>query len=166
MSSSSLPQWHSFTKFSHGRYTSCRHNCVFFSFNNIPRMGIFFSSILVGLIFYMAVLSPHDPLLLSSLESHGLFQLDTNTTQHLSSNKSTPTNHASSSPTSNEAPSSSPTSNKAPSSLSNSDDLSLEQIRDIVAPTRGFFTRDYSLYLGWNNVSIHRNPFRAELMIS
>ena len=34
-----------------------------------------------------------------------------------------------------------------------SDTLSLEQIRDIVAPTRGFFSRDYSLGLGWNNVS-------------
>ncbi|KAI9439096.1 hypothetical protein H4582DRAFT_2142398 [Lactarius indigo] len=33
-----------------------------------------------------------------------------------------------------------------------SDVLSLEQIRDIVAPTRGFFARDYSLGLGWNNV--------------
>jgi hypothetical protein len=34
-----------------------------------------------------------------------------------------------------------------------SDVLTLEQIRDIVAPTRGFFSRDYSLGLGWNNVS-------------
>ncbi|KAH9173199.1 hypothetical protein EDB89DRAFT_2068949 [Lactarius sanguifluus] len=33
-----------------------------------------------------------------------------------------------------------------------SDVLTLEQIRDIVAPTRGFFSRDYSLNLGWNNV--------------
>ena len=31
--------------------------------------------------------------------------------------------------------------------------LTVEQIRDIVASTRGFFTRDYSLGLGWNNVS-------------
>jgi hypothetical protein len=35
------------------------------------------------------------------------------------------------------------------------DFLTVEQIRDIVAPTRGFFTRDYSLGLGWNNVSAH-----------
>ena len=34
-----------------------------------------------------------------------------------------------------------------------SDVLTLEQIRDIVAPTRGFFSRDFSLGLGWNNVS-------------
>ena len=35
-----------------------------------------------------------------------------------------------------------------------SDVLTLQQIRDIVAPTRGFFSRDYSLYLGWDNVSV------------
>ncbi len=36
------------------------------------------------------------------------------------------------------------------------DVLTLEQIRDIVASTRGFFSRDYSLGLGWNNVlSMH-----------
>jgi hypothetical protein len=40
-----------------------------------------------------------------------------------------------------------------PSSSPVSDVLTLEQIRDIVAPTRGIFSRDYSLYLGWNNVS-------------
>jgi hypothetical protein len=151
--SPSLPQWNSFTKSSHGRI-SCRHNGFFHSFNSILGLGIFFGSFfLVVLIFYMAFLSPHDPLLLSSSESYELFQLGTSSTQHPSSNKSTPTNHALSSPTSEEAPS------------SLSDVLSLEQIRDIVAPTRGFFTRDYSLNLGWNNVSIRGNPIRAELMI-
>ena len=40
-----------------------------------------------------------------------------------------------------------------PSQTSLPDVLTLEQIRDIVAPTRGFFSRDYSLGLGWNNVS-------------
>ncbi|KAH9058130.1 hypothetical protein EDB87DRAFT_1832712 [Lactarius vividus] len=39
-----------------------------------------------------------------------------------------------------------------PSPLFSPDVLTLEQIRDIVAPTRGFFSRDYSLGLGWNNV--------------
>ena len=33
------------------------------------------------------------------------------------------------------------------------DVLTLEQIRDVVDSTRGFFSRDYSLGLGWNNVS-------------
>ena|ERR1700761_1775203 len=40
----------------------------------------------------------------------------------------------------------------SPPSSAMSDVLTLEQIRDIVAPTRGFFSRDYSLGLGWNNV--------------
>ena len=34
------------------------------------------------------------------------------------------------------------------------DQLSLEEIRDMVAGTKGFFSRDYSLGLGWNNVSL------------
>ena len=117
-------------------------------------MGIFFGTFfLVGLIFYTAFLSPHAPLLLSSSESYELFQLDTSSTQHLNSNKSTPTNHASSSPT------------VWGNTSSLSDVLSIEQIRDIAATTRGFFTRDYSLNLGWNNVSIRGNLIRAELTI-
>ena len=40
-----------------------------------------------------------------------------------------------------------------PTSFPVSDVLTLEQIKDIVATTRGFFSRDYSLGLGWNNVS-------------
>jgi len=54
-------------------------------------------------------------------------------------------------------------SDEAPSSPS--DVLSLEQIRDIVATTQGFLSRDYSLNLGWNNVSLLGNPTRAELII-
>lgn len=30
--------------------------------------------------------------------------------------------------------------------------LELEELRDLVAQTKGFFVRDYSLGLGWNNV--------------
>ena len=41
----------------------------------------------------------------------------------------------------------------SPSSPPVSDVLTLEQIRDFVAPTRGFFSRDYGLYLGCYNVS-------------
>ena len=39
-------------------------------------------------------------------------------------------------------------------SLPMSDVLTVEQIRDIVAPTRGFYSRDYRLSLGWGNVSV------------
>ncbi|KAH8991460.1 hypothetical protein EDB86DRAFT_1605981 [Lactarius hatsudake] len=46
------------------------------------------------------------------------------------------------------------------------DVLTLEQIRDIVAPTRGFFSRDYSLNLGWNNMRyiIEAALLQAELL--
>lgn len=44
-----------------------------------------------------------------------------------------------------------PASSPSPSPVS--DVLTLEQIRDVVDSTRGFFSRDYSLGLGWNNVS-------------
>jgi hypothetical protein len=135
MSSSPLPQWRSPTKLFHGRLSRHRNGFIH-SFNNIPGIGLFIGSfLLVGLIFYMTFLSPHGLLLLSS------------------SKWSIPTNHDSSSPTSDETPS------------SLSDVLSLDQIRDIVATTRGFFSRDYSLYLGWNNVSICGHLICAELMI-
>ena len=44
-----------------------------------------------------------------------------------------------------------PASSPSPSPVS--DILTLEQIRDVMDSTRGFFSRDYSLGLGWNNVS-------------
>jgi hypothetical protein len=140
MSSSPLPQWHSLTKLSHDRI-SCRRNGFFRSFNSIPGIGIFFGAfLLVCLVLYITSVSPHGLLLLHSLDWHGL---DTNSTGHVS----TPTNHDSSSPVSDGAPS------------SPSDILSLEQIRDIVAHTRGFLARDYSLNIGWNNVSIRGSQF-------
>ena len=138
MSSPPLPQWHSPTQALHGRNISCRRNGFFLSFNIILGIGISLGSfLLVALVFYMTFLSPHGPLLLSS------------------SKWSILANHDYSLPASNEVPS------------SLSDTLSLEQIRDIVATTRGFFARDYSLYLGWNNVSISSNlpVIRAELII-
>ncbi|KAH7913487.1 hypothetical protein BJ138DRAFT_1111446 [Hygrophoropsis aurantiaca] len=33
-----------------------------------------------------------------------------------------------------------------------SDELDLQTLRDMAARTRGFYVRDYSLYLGWNNM--------------
>ena len=64
----------------------------------------------------------------------------------------TPTNPS----TSPDAPATSTSAAEAPSLPSQTQlpgVLTLEQIRDIVAPTRGFFSRDFSLGLGWNNVS-------------
>ena len=156
-SESSLPKWHPSTKSSPGR-SHGRRNSFFEPFNNFPGMGILtFSSFLVGLIFYTAVLSPQGPLLLNSSGSHGLSRPYTSPTLNLGSNKSTPTNHASSSPPYDE-------SDEAASSQS--DVLSLKQIRDIVGTTRGFFARYYSLDLGWNNVSKGANLIQAALIIT
>jgi hypothetical protein len=105
----------------------CRRNGFSHSFNSIPAIGISLGSFLLVGLI----------IYITFLSPHGPLLL--------SYSEPIPTNHASSSPTSDEAPS------------SPSDVLSLERIRDIVAPTRGFFSRDYSLYLGWNNVSIRDN---------
>jgi hypothetical protein len=140
MTSSPLPQWHTLTKLSHD-HISCRRNVFVRSFNSIPGFGIFFGAfLLVCLVLYMTLVSPPGLLLLHSPDWHGL---GTNSTGHVS----TPTNHDPSLPASDGAPSS-------PSVI-----LSLEQIRDIVAPTRGFLARDYSLHIGWNNVSICGSQF-------
>jgi hypothetical protein len=40
----------------------------------------------------------------------------------------------------------------APQRNHNDDSLHLEELRDLVAKTTGYFVRDYSLGLGWNNV--------------
>ncbi|KAI0299898.1 hypothetical protein BC826DRAFT_906218 [Russula brevipes] len=46
------------------------------------------------------------------------------------------------------------------------DALTLEEIRDIVAHTRGFYARDFSLHLGWNNMRyiIDASLLQAELL--
>ena len=141
-----LPQWESSTEPSPG-HSHVRHHSFFQPFNNLPGMGILtFSSFLVGLIFYTAFLSPpQSPRSLSPSESYGLSQPFTGPTPHLSSNTTTPANQTYSPPTP-DVP------DEVPALFS--DVLTLEQIRDIVGTTRGFFARYYSLDLGWNNVSI------------
>lgn len=88
------------------------------------------------LIFYVAFSSLQGPLLLSS------------------SKLPISINHTSSLPTSDKVPS-------LPSDV-----LSLEQVKDIAATTQGFLSRDYSLYLGWNNVGIRGSLIQAKLMLS
>ncbi|KAH7919730.1 hypothetical protein BV22DRAFT_1040608 [Leucogyrophana mollusca] len=39
-----------------------------------------------------------------------------------------------------------------PPFVPDSEELDLETLRDMAARTRGFYVRDYSLYLGWNNM--------------
>ena len=155
-SESPLPKWRSFANSSPGR-SHGRRSSFFEPFNNIPGMGILTFSFLVGLIFYTAVLSPQGPLSLSSSESNRVSRPYTSPILHSASNKSTPANYASSSP---------PYEESDETSSPQSDALSLKQIRDIVGTTRGFFARYYSLDLGWNNVSIHANLIRVELIKS
>lgn len=39
--------------------------------------------------------------------------------------------------------------------------LQLEELRNLVSQTKGFFARDYSLYLGWNNVRCGYSRFHS-----
>ncbi|KAH8993725.1 hypothetical protein EDB92DRAFT_376405 [Lactarius akahatsu] len=115
---------------------------LFLHSNGTLKIGFFsIAFIITGIIVYVASFPPYDPSwrlpdwhLPSRFDPDSLELADPNGPLH--------------------APSPSP-----PSPVS--DVLTLEQIRDIVAPTRGFFSRDYSLHLGWNNV---RYIFEAALL--
>jgi hypothetical protein len=100
------------------------------------------STAFTGLIVYLAFHPPHDPLRrLPNWQPLSHYDLDS---LELAGPSFLPT----------PAPKSTILAPPLPSSPE-SDVLSPEQIRDIVAPTRGFFSRDYSLGLGWNNVSVY-----------
>ena len=102
------------------------------------RSGAFFGALIFSsLVVFTIFLSPHGPLPVWRRPPHwhGFSQHETPVSEL------EPTNTTETSPT------------------PISDVLTVEQIRDIVAPTRGFFTRDYSLGLGWNNVSVYGFSF-------
>ena len=130
------------TPYSHGRpFRRWRA-----AFRSRPlRSGVFFGTVVFSsLIFYSAFLSPQSSLGHGSQDWYSLLQ-DESLLLDLenrlpSTTLPTPTTLETSPP----SPSPSPT----------SDVLTVEQIRDLVAPTRGFFSRDYNLGLGWNNVGI------------
>ena len=104
------------------------------------RSGIFFGAVIfLSLIFYTTFVIPQDFLWTRPQDWHG-FSQDESLVLDLEN-----------SPPSTTVPEISPPS---PSPSPISDVLTVEQIRDVVAPTRGFFVRDYSLNLGWNNVSM------------
>ncbi len=106
------------------------------------RSGVFFGAIIfASLVIYTTFLSPHGPLQVWRRPPHW----------HGFSQHETPVSDLEHEPTM--------TSHPSPSPSPISDVLTVEQIRDIVAPTRGFYTRDYSLGLGWNNVSVCGVPF-------
>jgi len=47
-----------------------------------------------------------------------------------------------------------------PTPIYDTDNLSLEVLRSIVARSNGYWARDYSLNLGWNNVSRNHSNFQ------
>ena len=51
-------------------------------------------------------------------------------------------------------------------SPSASDELSLEHLTEIVSKTNGFYARDYSLWLGWNNVCHSSGAYLCVLTIN
>jgi hypothetical protein len=113
--------------------------------SNPLRSGAFFGALIfTSLVVYTTFSSPHGSLVWHRPPDwHGSSQNETSVSSSSSPTTTTETSHPSPSP--------------SPSPIS--DVLTVEQIRDIVAPTRGFFARDYSLGLGWNNVSVCGVPF-------
>jgi hypothetical protein len=118
--------------------------------------GIFFSAfVFVSLIFYTTIISPRSSILPRPSEWHDLPKDHLKSLELVDSSQNftfpLPSPSMSTSTILDQASPSQPT--PTSSSRPESDVLTIEQIRDIVARTRGFFTRDYSLGLGWNNVS-------------
>jgi hypothetical protein len=109
--------------------------------NGVFRTLIFSACILIGLIGYMTLLTPQGTLLTTPLDWYGLSKADPNYPESM---QTEPSSFTHTTPQTG-----------LPPPFPALDELTLEQIRDIVAPTRGFYSRDYSLHLGWNNVSIH-----------
>ena len=128
--------------------------------NGVLASGIFFGTfIFAGLIFYTTIFSPRDSLLRRPIAGwHDLPQLDPNSSEYVDSRTKytfpSPSLSLSTSTILDQA--SAPSPSPSPPRPSQSDELTLQQIRAIVARTRGFFSRDYSLGLGWNNVSVFR----------
>jgi len=142
MSAEHLPE--PITQTAYGR--SFRRWKPFLRSHSSLRTSLFFGAVaLCSLVIYATFLSPHDSLWRRPADWYGLPQSE--------SLASDPKNNPTPSPTSLHTPDPpTPTETSSPWTSSSSDVLTLEQIRDIVAPTRGFFTRDYSLGLGWNNM--------------
>jgi hypothetical protein len=150
MVSEILPRWRSVSPPPlHGHpFRLC--GAFFCSRNAVLRVAVFTTLILFSLICYMTALTPSSSLSLSSLDWYGLSRVHPNSPEHVLADGSLTT------PTEDDILSFTPieTAPWPPAPLLLPDELTLEQVRDIVAPTRGFFSRDYSVHLGWNNVSL------------
>ena len=143
MVSELLPLSHSPSSPSHHARPFRRYGAFFCFRNGVLGTAIFSAISLVGLICYVTLLNPRGHLLFRPSEWNGPshYPNPVYTSTSLSSS-------ASPSPT----PSAATPSFRPPSLIA--DELTLEQIRDIVTPTRGFYSRDYSVHLGWNNVGV------------
>jgi hypothetical protein len=116
--------------------------------NGVLKTVILIAFILISLICYMT-LTPHGPSWITPSDWYDLSRGRPNYPQRVHADPSvfSSVTLAYPLPASTEIP-------EPPSLSLIPAELTLEQIRDIVTPTRGYFSRDYSLHLGWNNVSI------------
>ncbi|KAI9512604.1 hypothetical protein F5148DRAFT_1162781 [Russula earlei] len=112
------------------------------------RTGLFvLSTIVISLIVFASFLSPTDSLWRRPSDWYGLLQKGPFVSNPKYPYPPTPPHAPTPAiPTGASRPS------PSPSPSPPSDILTLEQIRDIVTPTKGFFSRDFSLGLGWNNM--------------
>jgi hypothetical protein len=148
MASELLPRWQSASPAIRGyEFLRCG---AFFRRNGVLKTVVISAFILIGQICYMTS-TPHRSLWIRPSDWYSLSQARPNHPQRVHTDPSVfpPATHAYPSPTSTDMP------HEPPSPPPASAELTLEQIRDIVATSRGFFSRDYSLHLGWNNVSIN-----------
>ena len=154
MTSALLPQWqtaspprihgHAFRRWCRwGAFSLCTRT-------GAPKTVIFSAFILIGLICYMTS-TPHGSRLITPSDWYDLSRARPHYPQRVHANSSV---FPSATHADYPLPMSADIPPEPPSPSLASAKLTLEQIRDIVAPTRGFFSRDYSLHLGWNNVSI------------
>jgi hypothetical protein len=143
MVSDPLPRWHSPSPPSRGRPFRL-YGAVLCLRNGVFGTAILSAVIFVGLICYVTSSTPHDHLLFRPSAWNGVSQHPNPV--YASTSQSSP---AFPSPTSSMATPWFPPPSSTP------DELTLEQIRDIVTRTRGFYSRDYSIHLGWNNVGVY-----------
>ena len=128
-----------------------RHWRAFLRSSPLRSGALFGALIFTSLVVYTTFLSAHGlPVWHRPSEWHGFSQHE---------NPVSDPEHASPSSSLSEPITTTETSHPPPSPSPISDFLTVEQIRDYVAPSRGFFARDYSLGLGWNNVSVCGVPF-------
>ena len=150
MTSALLPQWQSASPPIHDHAFRRWGAFHLHTRTGVFKTVIFSAFILIGLICYM-ISTPHGSRLITPSNWYDLSRARPHYPQPVHANSSV---FPSATHVYYPLPTSTDILPEPPSPSLASAELTLEQVRDIVAPTRGFFTRDYSLSLGWNNVSI------------